>query len=180
MTKLRFISRNINPNIGFDKSDLNTLQKETGYNFPKSYIQFLSQSGANSNVLDNEVNNIRDLIDLQTDFKKKIHNSELFNQDEEVWCFNKNHRDCLFFHLNSKTNPKVYSFCDSFYTENNGWTEKYGPISRKLDFIEFINLKTEKKIGAPKLKTILSYIIAVITFPIWATFLLCVEIYKRL
>jgi len=141
MTKIRYISKNAHDqNIGFDEKEIVSLKSLVNVNLPQLYIEFLKIAGKKSNALETEFKSIKSLLNLQNELRLEIKKSEIIDDSTNLWCiFKSNSNEYYFFDLKKK-NPIVYSFRKIDVPIDNGWNTKFGPIDKKTNFIEFINL----------------------------------------
>lgn len=178
--KIRYINDKEDLNIGFSEIEIEKLIKQFDFNFPKSYIDFLQIAGKKSNVLNSKKNEVINLIQLQDTLRSKIKNSDINNFNSDIWCFLNLENEYYYFELNNESNPIVFLYNDIIYPVDNGWNNKLGIISKKSDFIEFINTKTENKYGITILQKIKSYIILILSAPILLFIFIFLSIGKRL
>lgn len=184
MKKLRFVNSKKDPNLGFNEEEITLLCKETGYEFPEIYLNFLRVAGKRSNIFSTDSLTIQDLINKQIEFKNAALKYGEIKDFTGLWCFGNNtsnhHPNYYFLKLNKQSNPLVYSYSNNTYPIDNGHNNELVGLTERSPFVEFINNETERKFGASFLNSIVSYILMVLFLPLWLPFLIYLTIKAKM
>lgn len=180
MKKIRYVNDNVSQNVGFSETEIELLKKQLDFKLPEIYSNFLKVAGKKSNTFKIELNDITDLIKYQSLLKLKIANSDIESFCDQFWCFLIIDNNYFYFEINNGKNPIVYQFSDISYPIDNGWNSKVGIISKKFNFIDFINFKTDEKYGITFWKKVKSYLLLIVFSPVILPTLLFLEIGKKI
>lgn len=184
MQKLRFVKSKKDPNCGWSLQEIEALQEKTKIHFPEKYFLFLQKAGKHSNLFIEHFENVDALMALQKQFKKRLAaNEEATILQNEIWCVgsNKQNDDTFyyFFQFNQDANPLVFAYSFDTILIDNGHNHQRIGLSKRGNFVEFINAATEYKFGYTPIKAIIKYSALLLFSPILLPIFLYFKIKKK-
>ncbi|MEX2350195.1 MAG: hypothetical protein WD554_04895 [Flavobacteriaceae bacterium] len=181
--KIRYVDSRTSGNVGFTHEEIVIIEKQLNINKLSIFRNFLLNAGKKSNVLDNDFKNVQEFIELQEHFRNQIktENNLKFNLNN-ICCFHTTKDDLknkiyYFIETNIDELPTVYYYSNGTVPLTGELRDdrriKIGVMRLSLDFVEFLNIKTEKQFGASlwvKAKRIFYMILIIPLLPLFILF----------
>lgn len=186
--KLRFINKPENPNIGFTEHEIRVLGSTNFINPLSVFRDFLVKAGKKSNVLDTYFDTVEDYLEFQNKFRSLLRSQPDISVDStSLFCFYVS-KDFYHNHLywfidaSQEDDSKLFYFsqgsvpCGENFRDDR--EQPIGMVTVSNSFVNYINSKTDEKFGLPPIEKIKSYLLAIVTFPIWLPLLISFKISK--